>query len=141
MLVAVGLPAKLANGTSTVALLRASLGGALAPLQRAFSPARRELTTFGLTSLVGGGLGDSWPGPLHVVAQTFEKLVPGLILFATLLFALRGRFKGLSDTAASSPMRTLGTVVFQFVVGVYGGYFGAGIGILMLAALAFLRHV
>jgi uncharacterized membrane protein YfcA len=71
--------------------------------------------------------------------------VPFLILFATLLLAaqepISRRLRGGDDgEGAHEPTRAwwAGAVVFQFFVGVYGGYFGAGIGILMLAALGLL---
>jgi uncharacterized membrane protein YfcA len=69
----------------------------------------------------------------------FAAIVPYLILFATILFAVGDRVRrnaGTSDDAASTTS-WWAAVVFQFFVAVYGGYFGAGIGILMLAALSF----
>ncbi len=64
--------------------------------------------------------------------NVFDRLVPFLILFATLLFMAQGRFH------TTWKMGPIGATLFQFAVGVYGGYFGAGIGILMLAALGIL---
>jgi uncharacterized membrane protein YfcA len=86
--------------------------------------------TLACISLVGGGLGAVLL--LATPASLFEHLVPFLILFATAVFAWRsfglvpaaGRL--LSKRAASAA---------QFVIAIYGGYFGGGIGILMLAAL------
>jgi uncharacterized membrane protein YfcA len=75
--------------------------------------------------------------------QTFAKCVPFLILFATVLFLLQGVFrkfagKHLSPHPPGSGKRLLGAVLFQLAVAIYGGYFGAGIGILMLATLGFI---
>jgi hypothetical protein len=72
----------------------------------------------------------------------FDRLVPYLILFATVLFMvqepIQRRIKRSHPHAHKSASWFLGAVVFQFMVGVYGGYFGAGIGILMLAAFSIL---
>jgi hypothetical protein len=77
-------------------------------------------------------------------------LVPFLILFATLLFLAQGAFgrwassqSGGPEHASAPPGRLWTAVLFQFAVAIYGGYFGAGIGILMLASLGFigLSHI
>ena len=75
--------------------------------------------------------------------KTFSKLVPFLILFATVLFLAQGtfrRFANLNGTAAPDQSTTLsgGRSCSSSAVAIYGGYFGAGIGILMLASLGFL---
>ncbi len=137
-LVWIGLDAKAANVTSTIALWPGSLAG--------FWGHRRDLAgarTFALRlvppSLVGG-LGGALL-LLATPARVFEDLVPWLILGATVLFALRepivrriGR-GGVGERAAGW---WAAAIVFQFFVALYGGYFGAGIGILMLAALGLL---
>jgi uncharacterized membrane protein YfcA len=73
---------------------------------------------------------------------TFDRMVPFLILFATLLFMAQEtvqRQLGTGDAATHKSRKWLiGGLLFQLMVGLYGGYFGAGIGILMLAALAIL---
>src|SRR6185312_10986264 len=75
-------------------------------------------------------------------AATFDQMVPFLILFATLLFMAQETVQRLLKTADTaghrSPKWLVGAVGFQLLVGIYGGYFGAGIGILMLAALGIL---
>lgn len=100
----------------------------------------RILIRLGLTSIIGGALG-AWlliwtPSPV------FASLVPFLILFATVLFMCQGpinkrlRLGSLEDR----PTRLwwTGAMVFQFFSAIYGGYFGAGNGILMLAAMGLL---
>jgi uncharacterized membrane protein YfcA len=73
--------------------------------------------------------------------ETFTKLIPWLLLFATLLFAFSGaissRLKSASmDRPTNKGLRWLG----QLLVSIYGGFFGAGMGILMLASLAMSGH-
>ncbi|HEX8354099.1 MAG TPA: sulfite exporter TauE/SafE family protein [Pyrinomonadaceae bacterium] len=136
----VGRDAVLANATSTVALWPASLAGAYG-FRGELKGEARTFLLFGAPSLAGGILGAALL--LRTPSETFARLVPFLILFATLLLAaqepISRRLRGEGD-APHEPTRAwwAGAVVFQFFVGVYGGYFGAGIGILMLAALGLL---
>jgi uncharacterized membrane protein YfcA len=141
-LIYVGIPSIAANATSTVALLPATFGGAvgyrnkirgIVPWLRLFVP----------VSLLGGLIG----GVLLVrtPTKTFDSMVPFLILFATVLFMARASFvrffgtrMGAEHAATRSRKWIYGAVFFQFCVAVYGGYFGAGIGILMLASLGVL---
>ncbi len=72
----------------------------------------------------------------------FDRIVPFLILFATLLFMaqepIQRKLKTAGGEARQSTGWVVGSMLFQLGVGLYGGYFGAGIGILMLAALSIL---
>ncbi|HKI85603.1 MAG TPA: sulfite exporter TauE/SafE family protein, partial [Thermoanaerobaculia bacterium] len=112
--------------------------------RREVSAYRRWLKTLFLPSLAGGALGSFLL--LATPEKTFSHLVPLLIFFATLLFALQGAVKRWSSRArdeVSVPARIRGgrlfaAVLLQLGVAVYGGYFGAGIGILMLTVLGFL---
>ena len=72
----------------------------------------------------------------------FDRLVPLLILFATLLFAVQERVQRMLNVTPEhhGSVWFTAAMIFQFFVSVYGGYFGAGMGILMLAALAVLGH-
>jgi uncharacterized membrane protein YfcA len=141
-LIYVGLPSIAANATSTVALLPATFGGAVGYRNkiRTIIP---WLKLFVPVSLLGGLIG----GVLLVQTptKTFDSMVPFLILFATILFMARSsfvQFFGSRVAAAREAPRSkkwvYGAVFFQFCVSVYGGYFGAGIGILMLASLGVL---
>jgi uncharacterized membrane protein YfcA len=94
-----------------------------------------------IPSLIGGAVG-SWL-LLHTPTSTFERLVPFLILGATLLLAAQEvitRRLGVLARAHEDPTAGWVTFVFAFqlLVGLYGGYFGAGMGILMLAALGLI---
>ena len=129
-----------ANATSTVALWPASLAGVYG-FRRELAGGRRWVLLFGAPSLAGGVLGAVLL--LRTPSETFGRLVPFLILFATLLLALQEplsrRLTAGRQEGEHAPRAWLAVAVtFQFLVGVYGGYFGAGIGILMLAALGLL---
>lgn len=132
--------AVLANGTSTVALVPGSIT-ALLGYRREIEHERAWAATLVLPSLLGG-----LTGSLLVVAlppEWFKAAVPWLILTAALVFALQpqiARASGINHDASAAPSqsKTLAALVCQFLVAVYGGYFGAGIGILMLSALSLL---
>jgi uncharacterized protein len=139
-LVWVGRDAILANATNAAALWPGSFAGMLG-FRRDLAKVRRWLLLLTLPSLAGGALGAILL--LHTATRTFERLVPWLILGATLLLAFQeiitSRFN-LVARAHQDP--TVGWIIFVFIfqllVGLYGGYFGAGMGILMLAALGLI---
>jgi uncharacterized membrane protein YfcA len=140
-LIWVGRDPVLANATSTVALWPASLAGAFGFRRELEGGGWRALLFFSVPSLAGGVLGAVLL--LRTPSGTFARLVPFLILFATLLLAVQepiSRRLRMGRAEGEQPSRAwwAGAMVFQFLVGVYGGYFGAGIGILMLAALGLL---
>jgi hypothetical protein len=130
----------LANATSTVALWPASLAGVFG-FRRELKGGLRWILLLGAPSLAGGMLGAFLL--LRTPPNTFARLAPYLVLFATLLMTVQeplSRRLRPVDAEGAKPSRAwwAGAIVFQFFVGVYGGYFGAGIGILMLAALGLL---
>jgi uncharacterized protein len=129
-----------ANATNTVAIWPGSLAGAVG-FRRELSTVRRWLLLLVLPSILGGALG-GWL-LLRTPTSTFERLVPFLIGGATLLLAAQEmvtRRLGVIARAHENPTRgwVSFVFVFQFLVGLYGGYFGAGMGILMLAALGLI---
>jgi uncharacterized membrane protein YfcA len=135
-----GRDAIAANATNTVAIWPASLAGAYG-FRRELSTARRWLLMLIIPSLAGGGVG-SWL-LLRTPSSTFERIVPLLILIATVLLAMQEMITArLGVVAHAHEHPTAGWVtfvfVFQFIVGIYGGYFGGGMGILMLAALGLI---
>ena len=125
-----------ANATNTLALwvgVTAS-GGAY---RNRLSISRRVMVPLIVTSVIGGLAGAFLL--IKTPAQTFLKVMPWLMLGATLLFAfgkhLTGRIAaGISSDASRAAIA--GASVFELVVAVYGGYFGGGIGIMNLAMLA-----
>ena len=139
VLIWLGLDPKVANATSTVALWPGLFGG-LFGYRRELADSSQFLVRLGSISVVGGAVG-AWlliwtPSPL------FARLVPFLILFATILFMLQGtinrRLKLQPVIARPEKSWWLGAMIFQFFSAMYGGYFGAGNGILMLAAMGLL---
>jgi uncharacterized membrane protein YfcA len=134
-----GLPAKIANATSTVALVPGGVAS-FAAYRGELRGHRAWLSTLFVPSLVGGAAGSLLL--LATPERLFSAMAPALVLLATLLFALQGRRRAASESASeveaprpATGGRRLGAIVAQTGVAVYGGYFGAGIGILMLAIL------
>lgn len=134
----VGVPPIPANATNTIALWSgaAASGGAY---RSRLDVSRRVLIPL-LTASVIGGLAGAFL-LLNTPAHTFMRVLPWLTLGATLLFAFgrrlaRGRVTILGQE--STPAALVIATIFQLAVGVYGGYFGGGMGIVMLAMLAAL---
>lgn len=125
-----------ANATNTVAIWPGSLAGAYG-FRRELSTVRRWLLLLIVPSLLGGALG-SWL-LLRTPSSVFERLVPFLILGATLLLAFQELIsKRFIPPTRQEPHHLTAVFIFQLLVGIYGGYFGAGMGILMLAALGLI---
>jgi len=125
-----------ANATNALALWPGSLTSAWGYRAEIRGGGRRYLVLM-IPSLVGALLGAvllrRTPAPL------FAHLVPFLILFATLLFAVQSPLQRWLRRPGSPPHMGLpGAVGFQFAAATYGGYFGAGMGIVMLANLALI---
>lgn len=143
----VGVSPITANATSTVALLPGVVAS-LAGYRREVREHRHWLKTLFLPSLLGGALGSVLL--LRTPEKLFAALAPQLVLFATVLFMLQGfvskRAAARAEASKSdsfqpgdlSASRFAVATLLQFGVAIYGGYFGAGIGILMLALLGFL---
>jgi uncharacterized membrane protein YfcA len=132
--------AVIANATSTVALVPGSLAGAWG-YRREMQQARRWLYLLVGPSLVGGVVGALLVTRLD--SAYFAALVPWLLLTAALLFLVESLLPEKAGTGSRqqspSAWAVAGILVFQLVVAIYGGYFGAGASILILGALAALR--
>ena len=138
-LVWLGLNSVTANATSTVAIWPGTVGSAWG-YRRELRKAEPRFRVLIVPSLIGGITGAlllQW-----TPASVFDHLVPFLILFATLLFMAQETIQRLLKTSNAGAHRSAkwlaGALFFQLAVGIYGGYFGAGIGILMLAALSIM---
>jgi uncharacterized membrane protein YfcA len=138
-LIWLGLPSVTANATSTVVVWPGIVGSTWG-YQRELISADRRMLALVAPSVVGGLAGALLLR--RTPASVFDALVPFLILFATLLLMvqepIQRKLKTANAAAQQSARWLAGAMVFQLAVAVYGGYFGAGIGILMLAALSIL---
>lgn len=139
-LVWLGVPSISANATNSLALWPGSLASAWGYRRelRGIEPRRYALIVPSLAGGTAGAVLLRWT-PLHV----FDRLVPALIFFATCLFMAQEPIQRRFNLTArrDPPSHWLSwTMLFQFLVALYGGYFGAGMGILMLAALSLMGH-
>lgn len=131
----------MANATNTVALWPASVAGMMG-FRQELSESKRWLLFLVIPSFAGGATGAVLL--IHTSSQTFSLIIPYLILGATILLAAQElitrkmRVVAITEGSHETSMWRAGAFLFQFFVGVYGGYFGAGIGILMLAALGLI---
>jgi uncharacterized membrane protein YfcA len=138
-LIWLGVPPIIANATNTAGVWPGSLG-AVWGYRREIALTAPRMYWLIVPSIAGAVAGAML---LRVTPpQVFERLVPALILFATLLFAAQGRVQRWINVAPEhhGSRWFAAALLFQFLVSVYGGYFGAGMGILMLAAFAILGH-
>jgi uncharacterized protein len=127
-----------ANATSTLALLPGSMSAALG-YREELRRARHHLVLLWPPSLIGGIVGAFLL--IWLPERIFADLVPWLLIVASLLLLLQRplvRFLVKQPGAAPTVRVRVMIVAFQLLVGIYGGYFGAGIGILMLSSLAFM---
>ncbi len=131
-------PPIIANATSTLALF-AGTAGSVYGYRKHLASVKQWLWRFVPVSVAGGLIGSALL--TRTSDNTFSKLVPFLILFATVVFLLQGivgRMVRREMETGNKPRHVWIAIAFQFAVSIYGGYFGAGIGILMLAALGFI---
>lgn len=127
-----GIPSLAANATNSVGLWPGSLSGAWG-FRNVLGPTKRYLKLLTIPTLVGSSLG-AW---LLTVTdkKVFEFAVPILLLVATTLLWLQPQVKRLV-LREGKPVAPAMAVALQVLVAVYGGYFGAGMGIMMLALFA-----
>jgi len=126
-----GLDPRAANITSTIALFPGQMATGFAGRRQATGTPSLPFTALVILSLIGGALGAVLL--LVTPVSIFSALVPWLVLFATLVFAW-GSFRRRS-TDTQKPLGPYAAGGAQLAISIYGGYFGGGIGILMLAAL------
>jgi len=148
-LIALGLPPVAANVTNTLAVAPGALGGLLAQ-KRELSGQGKRLARLTPAALLGGLVGGLLL--LHTDEALFRRLVPWLILGAATVLAVQEplrafllrRLAGPGPASASEDQRGdhsegLATVSV-FAASIYGGYFGAGLGVILLAALGLVLH-
>jgi len=127
-----GLDARAANITSTVALFPGQVTTGLANQSLAAGAERLSFRALLAISLAGGAVGAGLL--LATPPSFFARLLPWLVLAATAIFAW-GAFVR-KPSAHSRPSGPVGAGAAQFLISIYGGYFGGGIGFLMLAAFS-----
>ncbi len=132
-----GVPPISANATNTFALWPAGAASAVA-YRRDFNQSRGVLAAFGAASLAGGIVGGLLL--LKTPEQFFARLVPWLLLFATALFTVGPRLRGrvVPGDGSGGGGAAVAGIALQFFISIYGGYFGGGMGIMMLAAWSLL---
>jgi uncharacterized membrane protein YfcA len=126
-----GMDARAANITSTVALFPAQLVTGFTGRADADSPPGLSFWSLFIISVVGGAIGGLIL--LATPSSFFARLVPWLVLFATLVFAW-GNFLRKAPAPGEASLPRWATVAIQSGIAIYGGYFGGGIGFLMMAA-------
>ncbi|MER7559262.1 sulfite exporter TauE/SafE family protein [Nocardioides sp. NPDC126508] len=153
-LLAAGLPPVVANVTNTVAMFGVT-GGTVAGSRRELRGQGRRIAWLALASFLGGGVGAALL--LTTPAEAFEAVVPWLVGAGAILLLLRDRIRTWAaalgarrsrrsrqprpsaDEERRTLARGLGWGAIVFVLGIYGGYFGAGVGIIALAVLVLER--
>jgi uncharacterized membrane protein YfcA len=128
-----GVPPIPANATNTIALWPGAIASVVA-YRRELGEVKRELLPLALAALAGGLVGSVLL--LRTRESTFVLLIPWLLLFATVLFTFGGAVSRKLTHGARAPFAVV--VIAQLAISVYGGYFGGGMGIMMLAVLTLL---
>jgi uncharacterized membrane protein YfcA len=133
-LVYAGVPSIIANASSTVVLMPAAFASAWAYRQDLRSWERVSLKAMLIVSIIGGSAGAILL--LYTPPATFEVIVPWLLLLSTLSFAFGPQISPLIKGVISpAPAVLLAT---QFIIAIYGGYFGGAVGLIMLALWSLL---
>ncbi|MGH9690506.1 MAG: sulfite exporter TauE/SafE family protein [Candidatus Acidiferrales bacterium] len=137
----IGIPPIAANATSTAAVWPGTVASMFAYRKAFTAEARRLLPPLLIMGVIGGVLG------AHILLKTpqdtFMKLIPWLLLLATLLFVTSGRITRwmrarTSHHGSGNLLMIAGGLLLELLISMYIGYFGAGVGILILALLALL---
>lgn len=139
VLTAVGLPAVVANITNTVALCPGYLGATIAQWNE-LKTQKKRLFLFLPASIIGGIIGGILL--LHSGERLFRSLVPFLILLASLLLAVGDPLRNFINKRLSAKGASLEHIQYAILpvtlAAIYGGYFGAGLSVIVLAVLGFL---
>ncbi len=136
----VGVPAIPANATNTIAVWPGSVAS-MGAYREELGKRKDLMWLLGGISVLGGWLGAMLL--LHTPPHAFQRMIPWLLLLATLLFSFGGMLtaplrRKMERMESHGWITYLGGAVLQMITSIYGGYFGAGIGILMLATLALM---
>ncbi len=138
-LVLVGVPPISASATNTMALWPGNVASTGA-YRRELGAQRSNIIVFSAVSLIGGLLGALLL--LYTREAVFKQLIPYLLLGATVVFIaspwLTRKARAVGGSLANSPLQRVGVMALYLLIAIYGGFFGAGLGILTLAVLALL---
>lgn len=139
ILLALGLPPLIANATNTVGIWPGSLGS-IWGFRQELARVPKFFRWLMIPALIGGAIGAVLLR--HTSSATFEHIVPWLLIFATILFIIQApvRERLLKNLGASGRGHRVivAAIILQLLVSIYGGYFGAGMSILMLTALGLM---
>ncbi len=133
-LIAVGLPGTIANATSNVALLPGAGASALSYRRELAPLGGMPVATLAAITFVGGLVGSLLL--VWTPTRVFDVVIPWLLLYATLILAFGRHAAGWLQARVTIGPRTLAVV--QALLGVYGGYFGGGVGLMMTATYGLL---
>jgi uncharacterized membrane protein YfcA len=139
VLVAIGIPPVAANITNTIALCPGYFGGVMAQRKDLLSQKQRlwKMLPVGILGGISGGL-----LLLNTPENSFRILIPYLILMSAILLAFQPLLKKFVEARSQKPMHhnAKGALVLfiVFLAAIYGGYFGAGLGVILLAVLGLL---
>ncbi|HZL33524.1 MAG TPA: sulfite exporter TauE/SafE family protein [Verrucomicrobiae bacterium] len=132
-LLAFGYPPVVANVSNTIGLVPGSLSGAIG-YRRELAGQRGRAIRLGIAAILGGLTGGLLL--LALPAAAFQKIVPILILGSVVLIAIQPRLsRAMGNRRVEGEEHTLPLVITIFLTGIYGGYFGAGQGVIMMALL------
>ncbi len=134
-LLAAGYPSVTANVTNSIAVLPGYLGGSLA-YRRELAGQRERIRALGVTSAVGAAAGAALL--LSTPASLFDAIVPWLIIAACALLALQPRAAAIAQRHRDGRGSKVALHAALLLATIYGGYFGAGLGIMLLALLGVL---
>lgn len=135
-LLAIGLPPVTANVSNTIGLVPGGVSGTYG-YRRELVGQRERLIVLGVAGVLGGTVG---AGLLLVLPpEAFERIVPFLVLFAAFITAIQPALTNrLKDVRARPAHDNPIVVLAVFLTAIYGGYFGAGQGVILLALLLLL---
>jgi uncharacterized protein len=122
-----------ANATASLALMPGGWASTWVYRDRLTHYGKRLVWTMGLTSLAGGTIGSLLL--LNTSNTNFAKLVPWLMFGAASIFTLAGWLRKLASAHQSDHIRMVPLLIGQLIVTIYGGYFGAGLGVLMITLI------
>ncbi len=133
---AAGLPPVVANASNSVAVWPGHAFAAIGYRQK-LAHRLRDVRGSLVIALFGGAVGSALAAV--IANEIFARLIPFLLLFATLLFAFGRRLSlRMERPVDDAPHARLGSRCLEVLVAVYGGFFGAGLGVILMASLLML---